>query len=194
VFFRAEQNQQWSYFEALYFSYTTLLTIGYGDLYPMSNSGKPFFVFWSLLAVPTLTILISDMGDTVVKAIKEVTIWLGEITVLPSDENSTRERLQHGLYKATLGKVSSPHPDVEDAAEEGAGFQEMHPGLARLFRVGGEKRQPDKRDRANREELAKDFEQSEKVDESEARDQGNRLEEGKCFPVLMKDSYAHRPR
>ncbi|KIW50280.1 hypothetical protein PV05_11882 [Exophiala xenobiotica] len=177
VFFRAEQNQQWTYFDALYFSYTTLLTIGYGDFIPMSNSGKPFFVFWSLLAVPTLTILISNMGDTVVKAIKDATIWLGEITVLPSDESSARERLQHGLHKATMGKVSSPHPDIEDGSEEDAGFQELHPGLARLFRAGGEQRRPDKRYRANRDELAKDFEQSEKVDESEARDHGDRLEE-----------------
>lgn len=194
VFFRAEQNQQWTYFDALYFSYTTLLTIGYGDFIPMSNSGKPFFVFWSLLAVPTLTILISNMGDTVVKAIKDATIWLGEITVLPSDESSARERLQHGLHKATMGKVSSPHPDIEDGSEEDAGFQELHPGLARLFRAGGEQRRPDKRYRANRDELAKDFEQSEKVDESEARDHGDRLEEGKCFPALVNDSYAHRPR
>jgi len=41
VFFVTEAEQDWSYFASLYFSYTCLLTIGYGDLYPMSNSGKP---------------------------------------------------------------------------------------------------------------------------------------------------------
>ncbi|KAJ7123821.1 hypothetical protein C8R43DRAFT_1135873 [Mycena crocata] len=63
VFWFAEVPQSWTYFQALYFSYTALLTIGYGDLYPRSNSGKPFFVVWSLMAVPTVTILISNVGD-----------------------------------------------------------------------------------------------------------------------------------
>ena len=61
VFYFAEHEQQWRYFQSLYFAYTTLLTIGFGDFKPFSNSGKAFFVFWSLLAVPTLTILISNM-------------------------------------------------------------------------------------------------------------------------------------
>ncbi|KAJ7727224.1 hypothetical protein B0H16DRAFT_1697793 [Mycena metata] len=66
VFFLAEAPQQWTYFSALYFAYTSLLTIGYGDLYPRSNAGKPFFVVWSLMAVPTVTILISNVGDILV--------------------------------------------------------------------------------------------------------------------------------
>lgn len=87
VVFRASEgtHQGWTYFQALYFSYTSLLTIGYGDYIPRSNSGKPFFVVWSIIAVPTLTILISNMGDTVVKGFSELTIWLGSLTVLPHE-------------------------------------------------------------------------------------------------------------
>src|SRR6266536_3813425 len=55
----------------------------YGDFYSQSNSGKPFFVFWSLLAVPSLKILISNMGDTIVKGIRDLTLWVGKFTVLP---------------------------------------------------------------------------------------------------------------
>lgn len=86
IFMRCEYQQQWSYFNALYFSYTSLLTIGYGDFQPMSNSGKPFFVLWSLLAVPSLTILISNMGDTIVKWVSDFTIWIGAVTVLPDEQ------------------------------------------------------------------------------------------------------------
>ena len=85
VFQHTEYKQGWSYFVALYFSYTSLLTIGYGDYEPYSNSGKAFFVFWSLLAVPTLTILISDMGVTIVKGIADLTNSVGALTILPSD-------------------------------------------------------------------------------------------------------------
>lgn len=58
--------QGWTYFQSLYFSYTALITIGYGDFYPQSTAGKPFFVVWSLMAVPTVTILISNVGDIMV--------------------------------------------------------------------------------------------------------------------------------
>ncbi|KAJ4992660.1 potassium channel [Stagonosporopsis vannaccii] len=86
VFMFAEKPQGWTYFSAMYFAYTSLLTIGYGDLVPQSNAGKAFFVFWSLLAVPTLTILISNMGDTIIKEFKDFTIWVGSLTLLPDEE------------------------------------------------------------------------------------------------------------
>ncbi|GIK06649.1 hypothetical protein Aspvir_002299 [Aspergillus viridinutans] len=63
IFRRSERSQKWTYFQALYFTYTSLTTIGYGDLYPTSNFGKAFFVFWSLLAVPVLTNLVAAMGQ-----------------------------------------------------------------------------------------------------------------------------------
>jgi potassium channel subfamily K len=83
-FWQAEQKTQGlTYFEALYFCYVSLLTIGYGDLSPTSNAGKPFFIVWSLLAVPTMTILISDMGDTVIASFKRGTFTIADWTVLP---------------------------------------------------------------------------------------------------------------
>ena len=182
VFEHGEQNQGWSYFESLYFSYTTLLTIGYGDFEPMSNSGKPFFVFWSLLAIPTLTILISDMGDTVVKAIKDVTIYLGEITVLPSDEDTLGNRLKHGVYKGTLGQLDlrDTKEDVEKGtgdSESESGYEEMHPGLARIFRNARGKQKQSGKERKNQDRLAADFEETEKKDEAEARNKGEKWEE-----------------
>ena len=62
-----------------------------------SNAGKPIFVFWSLLAIPTLTILISNMGDTVIKGIRDLTLWFGEFTILPG-EGSTKQKLLKGAH------------------------------------------------------------------------------------------------
>lgn len=81
VFWQAENatgGQHWSYFEALYFTYVSLLTIGYGDFYPQTNSGKPAFVFWSLIALPTLTVLIGAIGDTISDGVASTTLWLGQ--------------------------------------------------------------------------------------------------------------------
>jgi potassium channel subfamily K len=96
VFKECEYRNHWTYLESLYFAYTSLLTIGYGDFSPESNSGKAFFVFWSLLAVPSLTILISNMGDTIIKAFSDITIWIGSVTVLP-DEGGLRASLRTGI-------------------------------------------------------------------------------------------------
>jgi potassium channel subfamily K, other eukaryote len=83
-FWKAEaKSQGLSYFQALYFCYVSLLTIGYGDLSPQSNAGKPFFILWSLVAVPTMTILITDMGNTVIASFRRGTFTLADWTVLP---------------------------------------------------------------------------------------------------------------
>ncbi len=108
IFEVTEADQRWTYFVSLYFSYTSLLTIGYGDIYPKSNSGKAFFVFWSLLAVPSLTILISNMGDTVVKGVRDLTLWLGNLSVLPG-EQGIKSSLKEAAKKLTRGHMFDSH-------------------------------------------------------------------------------------
>lgn len=72
----------------------------------MSNSSKAFFVLWSLLAVPTLTILISDMGDTVVQLFSNITVWIGSLTVLP-DEQGIRTAFKAALKSLPMGHLGS---------------------------------------------------------------------------------------
>ncbi|KAK5113187.1 hypothetical protein LTR85_011005 [Meristemomyces frigidus] len=113
VFMVCERTQEWTYFESLYFAYVCLLTIGYGDFEPMSNSGRAFFVVWSIMAVPSLTILISDMGDTVIKWISDLTVLVGSITVLPGEQGfraGTKAVLQRILTttKASLERFTPP--------------------------------------------------------------------------------------
>jgi len=65
VFYRAERDQNWTYFEAVYFTFISILAIGYGDIVLYSMFGKAFFVLWSLIVVPTLTMLISTGTEAV---------------------------------------------------------------------------------------------------------------------------------
>ena len=111
VFQQAELNSQgWSYFEALYFTYVSLLTIGYGDFYPQTNSGKPAFVLWSLLALPTLTVLIGSIGDSISEGVGGLTLWIGNH--LP-EKSSTLKDLKGEANKSKKG--------------DGGGFQEAKP-------------------------------------------------------------------
>jgi potassium channel subfamily K len=148
------------------------LTIGYGDFQPISNSGKPFFVFWSLLAVPTITILISNMGDTVIQLIKDVTIWLGEVTVLPSERASIRQSLKFGITKLMGGKI-----DVQGIRNADDNVEEVPTGLVRMPRRKKQESSHNREDVENAQKLASDFAQAEELDEDMARKQGDTLAE-----------------
>ncbi|KAI1275584.1 hypothetical protein F5Y07DRAFT_369732 [Xylaria sp. FL0933] len=98
--------QGWTYFDGIYYSFQAMATIGYGDLTPVSNAAKAFFVFWSLLALPTLTVLISNAGDTVVKGIRDATVLLGNITILPG-EHGYKMDIKHFLSRLSFGVLFS---------------------------------------------------------------------------------------
>ncbi len=174
VFWEAEKGpQSWTYFEAIYFSYTSLITIGYGDFTPVSNSAKAFFVFWSLLAIPTLTILISNMGDTIIKVIRDATLWLGEITVLP-EKDRTLALLKHGAQKITKGKF----------LEDDAPTEDQPGGIVGLSEENRDPEKGNKRSKRNHagglagaDALGEELEQEELDDAKLARRRGDRLDE-----------------
>jgi potassium channel subfamily K len=96
--------QNWTYFDGIYFSFQAMSTVGYGDTTPVSNAAKAFFVFWSLLALPTLTVLISNAGDTIVKEVRDATVLLGNITILPG-EGEYKTDIKQFLSKLSLGAL-----------------------------------------------------------------------------------------
>lgn len=120
VFYFVEHDTQGlSYFQALYFCYVSLLTIGYGDLSPKSNAGKPFFVLWSLIAVPTMTILISDLGDTAISGFKRKVLEYGGLAFLGKGRGwgldwFTKKKavMQRRLSIVGLSRETSPHVEA----------------------------------------------------------------------------------
>ncbi len=65
IFWASERSQDWSFFQAIYFAFMALLVVGYGDLTLQSNSGRAAFVLWSLIAIPTWTMLITTLVEAV---------------------------------------------------------------------------------------------------------------------------------
>ncbi|PBP22292.1 voltage-gated potassium channel [Diplocarpon rosae] len=124
VFMYAEKRiQNLTYFQSLYFCYVSLLTIGYGDLSPRSNAGKPFFIVWSLVAVPTMTILVSDMGNTVVTAINRGTFTLADWTVMPKEGVWHDFVLKHPQLKQWL-EQRTQNMEAKKRVEEGFRVQD----------------------------------------------------------------------
>lgn len=81
----SDQDSHWTYFEALYFAYTPLIIIGLRDFHISTAREKSFFVFWGLLVVPTVTMLISNMGGTIARMFGDLTIYIGKLAILPVD-------------------------------------------------------------------------------------------------------------
>ena len=65
VFYTCERSRGWTYFNSVYFTFISLLAIGYGDVTLSTMAGKSFFVLWSLIVVPTLTMLISTGTEAI---------------------------------------------------------------------------------------------------------------------------------
>lgn len=170
VFWQAEQRHQgWTYFGSLYFAYVSLLTIGYGDFRPFSNASKAFFVFWSLLIVPALTILISNMGDTVVKGIRDVTLYLGEFTVLPG-EAGFRVRIRQATKKLKSRDFLKQKDDT---------LMDEPPGLIGEKEGGdddSEKHASGARGRAT-DRIADELQRSELAEVENAKEHGDKLSE-----------------
>ena len=192
VFWKSEAPQQWSYFVSLYFAYTSLLTIGYGDFIPMSNAGKAFFVYWSLLAVPTLTILISNMGDTVVKGFSQATNWLGALTVLP-EERGFKATVKSSIAMVINFKVFRNEDVAIDspASEKDAKHAEQEKAVRR-----GPTWDP------NAERMARHLEEEELSEAEQAESHGDMLDRdihfyhfvlAKEIRHLMKDVHASPP-
>ena len=111
VFWRAEAGtQEWTYFESLYFTWVSFLTIGYGDFYPQDNAAKPAFVFWSLLALPTLTVLIGAIGDSISEGVSTSTIWIAEHVPAKTRVLAALKWSAHDAKKGKGGAFTEANP------------------------------------------------------------------------------------
>ena len=60
------EGEPWTWFDGLYMTAITLLTIGYGETYPLSNPGRAFTVVLAFGGVFTLTYYASEMVRSIV--------------------------------------------------------------------------------------------------------------------------------
>lgn len=110
-------EEDWTYFDGIYFCCLCLLTIGYGDPAPSSTVGRSFFIVWSMAAVPMMTILISSMGDTIIRQVMQLSDRLGDWALefhgfgLPSVSTRSQEAINDASTAATVagdGDSQSP--------------------------------------------------------------------------------------
>lgn len=91
-------SEGWDYFDAFYFCFLCLITIGYGDFHPISPFGRIFFVSWTFFAVPLMTVLISDLGDQIFNISMNVNKSTKSLFIKSEDEEDLKSKLLQELY------------------------------------------------------------------------------------------------
>nr|XP_009666914.1 PREDICTED: potassium channel subfamily K member 18 [Struthio camelus australis] len=53
----------WTFFGSLFFCCTVFTTVGYGNTYPMTRTGKYLCMLYALFGIPLMFLVLTDMGD-----------------------------------------------------------------------------------------------------------------------------------
>lgn len=87
----------WSPLDSLYFSVTTLATVGYGDFAPKTDSGKVFTIFFVLAGVGVLVVFVSEVAR------QTITRTEGRV-----EEREARRRARQGVNAEQGGESQEP--------------------------------------------------------------------------------------
>jgi potassium channel subfamily K, other eukaryote len=122
-FWKTEQDTLGlTYWEAVYFGWVTLITLGYGDFSPHSWAGRCLFVLWVQFAVPAITILAQNMTSTVIATFNASAHGL-TTAFLPRTETIHKWTIQYPWLFAHLpGFLQRKIQDIEAQWRIEAGF------------------------------------------------------------------------
>ena len=93
--------EDWSPLDSLYFSVTTLATVGYGDFAPKTDIGKAFTIFFVLAGVGVVVVFASEVAR------QTITRTEGRV-----EEREAQRRARHGAAGEQGGEPQEPQANA----------------------------------------------------------------------------------
>ncbi|KAF4084377.1 hypothetical protein AMELA_G00127970 [Ameiurus melas] len=59
----SQSYKNWTFYGSLFFCCTVFTTVGYGEIYPVTRSGRAACIIYAMLGIPLMLLVISDVGD-----------------------------------------------------------------------------------------------------------------------------------
>lgn len=109
----------WSYFNAIYFCFLCLLTIGYGsDFAPSTGAGRAFFVLWGIGAIPLMGAIISTVGDVLFELSDKLDIQLAQKFGMGFDTIQLSNKSYEAKFKLATGEATDNEEDNGDGDKD----------------------------------------------------------------------------
>ncbi|KAB5562005.1 hypothetical protein PHYPO_G00013000 [Pangasianodon hypophthalmus] len=59
----SQSYKNWTFYGSLFFCCTVFTTVGYGEIYPVTGTGRVACIIYAMLGIPLMLLVISDVGD-----------------------------------------------------------------------------------------------------------------------------------
>ncbi|XP_062863952.1 potassium channel subfamily K member 18 [Trichomycterus rosablanca] len=65
----SQSPQRWDFYGSLFFCCTIFSTVGYGEIYPVTQTGRAVSILYAMVGIPLMLLVITDVGDILARVV-----------------------------------------------------------------------------------------------------------------------------